>query len=594
MAEDLRQKVQYEMEMAGLDKTGSDLGNIAAQADKAAQGTDKHTRSMRDAQQSVGALERDLKKLVLQYFSIQAAVAAIRAGVEFMRGSVEIAINEIESANKFVVVFGESAEATDARLRAMADSTNRAFSDLRTGASGLQDMLVPMGIARDEAAELSVSFVELANDLSSFNNVETAQVLEAMRSALAGQSEPMRNFGVDLRQASINAELFRMGITEGTAAATEAEKAQAILNIMYRQSADALGDAERTADSAANQIRGLNADVLTFRQELGEAFIPMLETLIPEMRDGFATLGPEVVERVKDMTWALNEFMEVGRDVADFQSQTSFPVWKEYNDLVGYAWVPTEALLDLWRRWRTDAEEADNALGNLDNTIAQHNAIIESLNLKQIEATVGAYDFALAQLAILSATSGLDLALQGQITRIEQMRASMQLAREEAKGDVTLGRVNRTVPEVPAYTYSGGRSTSADNTDVTDPKTGGITKADAMAREIADAMAMQEEYMDSLYEFRASKEAEFQEMVLAQEQVAWESRYEIGMHYAGMMSSMLASEFENGFKDIDKAFGKLAARMMSELVASGLLSWASSLLGGGPVGIFGQIFGGGK
>jgi len=529
-------------------------------AEAASRGQERLTKSSFD-------LSAELKKLLVQYFSIHAAVSAFRSGVDFVRGSIDMAIEEVEAANKFTVVFGASAASTEAELRALAESTNRAFSDLRTGASGLQDMLVPMGIARDEAGELSVAFVELANDLSSFNNVETAQVLEAMRSALAGQSEPMRRFGVDLRVTAINAELLRMGIEGGTEAATEAQKAQAILNIMYRQSADALGDAERTADSAANQIHGLNADVMEFRQELGEAFIPLIETLIPEIREGFATMGPEVVERIKDMTWAFNEFLEVGRDVADFQSQTSFPVWKEYNDLVGYAWVPTEALLDLWRRWRTDAEEANNALGNLDDTIERHNGLIEALNLKQIEVAVSAYDFALAQLAILSATSGLDLALQGQITRIEQMRASMQAARETAKGDVTIGREGRVIDEVGAV-GGGGAAWRKDDRE-TEWKKALLTEKELLDLNL-ERLAVQQQMIDMARGAREEQLA-LEERINEKELAAYQERMAPILSIAQQTTDILVSGMTRGFDNIGEQFQSMLKQMAADYLKSALL-----------------------
>jgi hypothetical protein len=547
-------------------------------AEAASRGQERLTKSSFD-------LSAELKKLLVQYFSIHAAVSAFRSGVDFVRGSIDMAIEEVEAANKFTVVFGASAASTEAELRALAESTNRAFSDLRTGASGLQDMLVPMGIARDEAGELSVAFVELANDLSSFNNVETAQVLEAMRSALAGQSEPMRRFGVDLRVTAINAELLRMGIEGGTEAATEAQKAQAILNIMYRQSADALGDAERTADSAANQIHGLNADVMEFRQELGEAFIPLIETLIPEIREGFATMGPEVVERIKDMTWAFNEFLEVGRDVADFQSQTSFPVWKEYNDLVGYAWVPTEALLDLWRRWRTDAEEANNALGNLDDTIERHNGLIEALNLKQIEVAVSAYDFALAQLAILSATSGLDLALQGQITRIEQMRASMQAARETAKGDVTIGREGRVIDEVGAV-GGGGAAWRKDDRE-TEWKKALLTEKELLDLNL-ERLAVQQQMIDMARGAREEQLA-LEERINEKELAAYQERMAPILSLAQQSADIIGSTMTRNFENIGDQFEAMLKRMAADYLKSVLVKALVGKAGGfflGKGGIF--------
>ena len=46
-----------------------------------------------------------------------------------------------------------------------------------------------MGLAREEAGFMSADMVELAGDLASFNNVDATQVLEAMKSSLAGSSE---------------------------------------------------------------------------------------------------------------------------------------------------------------------------------------------------------------------------------------------------------------------------------------------------------------------------------------------------------------------------------------------------------------------
>ena len=46
--------------------------------------------------------------------------------------------------------------------------------------AGLQDTFVPLGIARDEAAELSKSLVTLAVDVASFNNTADADVITGL------------------------------------------------------------------------------------------------------------------------------------------------------------------------------------------------------------------------------------------------------------------------------------------------------------------------------------------------------------------------------------------------------------------------------
>ena len=52
----------------------------------------------------------------------------------------------------------------------------------------MQDLLVPMGFARDAASEMSKSVTTLAIDLSSFNNIPVDDALLAIRSALIGEA----------------------------------------------------------------------------------------------------------------------------------------------------------------------------------------------------------------------------------------------------------------------------------------------------------------------------------------------------------------------------------------------------------------------
>jgi hypothetical protein len=398
----------------------------------------------------------------------------------------------------------------------------------------------------------------------------------------------MRRFGVDLRVTAINAELLRMGIEGGTEAATEAQKAQAILNIMYRQSADALGDAERTADSAANQIRGLNADVLEFRQELGSAFIPAIEAAVPVLRAAFVEITPEIVETTKNIMWAATEFIKFLSVVSDIDASFGrdlIPGMREYTDGIEYAMSPTQALVDIWGKMREEAERNDVTLGLLDNTMMQHNAIVESLNLKQIEATVGAYDFALAQLAILSATGGLDLALQGQITRIEQMRASMQAAREEAKGDVTVGREGRVIDEVGAVGGGGGVWTKDDRE--TEWKKAVLTEKELLDLNL-ERLAVQQQMIELARGAREEQLA-LEERINEKELAAYQERMAPILSLAQQSADIIGSTMTRNFENIGDQFEAMLKRMAADYLKSVLVKALVGKAGGfflGKGGIF--------
>ena len=85
-----------------------------------------------------------------------------------------------ETQAKFDTVFKELAGSANHWAEDFGDSVGRATQDVQSWMAGLQDTFVPLGIARDEAAELSKSLVTLAVDVASFNNTADADVITGL------------------------------------------------------------------------------------------------------------------------------------------------------------------------------------------------------------------------------------------------------------------------------------------------------------------------------------------------------------------------------------------------------------------------------
>lgn len=207
--------------------------------------------------------------------------------------SVKMASDAEEAANKFNVVMGSAADSTRARLEELTATIPLTRAEMEGMAAGIQDMLVPMGVVRQQAAGMSADMVELAGDLASFNNVGTTQVLEAMQSALAGSSEPMRRFGVDTREARLQALAFSEGLIRQGEKLDNTTRALAVLAAIQQDSTDAMGDAARTVDSTANSFRFLARDVKEIGIQLGNELIPLIQPFVAQLR--------ELVERFADL-----------------------------------------------------------------------------------------------------------------------------------------------------------------------------------------------------------------------------------------------------------------------------------------------------
>lgn len=247
-----------------------------------------------------------------------------------------------EAANKAQVVFGGAF----GRIQAMADGAAKAMGLSKMAAldaaGTFGGLFVAMGIGQEKSADMSLGILQLASDLASFNNVPVEDALMAIRSGLTGEIEPMRRFGVNLTQASIEAEAYRIGlvkanvdtvklrkaqldVTESQRNLTEvtkkygprsieaaqaankvakaqqdvekamagsnieltaAQKAQASYSLIMQQTTVAQGDFARTSDGAANKQRVLAAELENTKARLGEALAPLANAALSTLTTG--------------------------------------------------------------------------------------------------------------------------------------------------------------------------------------------------------------------------------------------------------------------------------------------------------------------
>lgn len=210
--------------------------------------------------------------------------------------ALKLASDAVETANKFDVVMGPAAARMREQLGALTDTIPLTRSEMEGLASGVQDMLVPMGLAREEAAQFSVDMVRLAGDLASFNNTSPEEALRAIQSALAGSSEPMRRFGVDTRVTRLEQIALEEGIIEAGQAMDNQSTALAVMAAIQRDSTDAMGDAARTAGDFAQQTRFVYRELREVGITIGQIVMPAVLPFIRAAGDllrGFQQLpGP--------------------------------------------------------------------------------------------------------------------------------------------------------------------------------------------------------------------------------------------------------------------------------------------------------------
>jgi hypothetical protein len=248
------------------------------------------TADLRDVRRKLGQLEKDtkrtadksaqnMKRLATAIKTVVGAVI-IREFIRAGKSAVDFAANVQEMRDKSSVVFKEFAGEVRKELDEFGAAVGRSSFQLEEMAARVQDTFVPMGFARGEAADLSVRLTKLATDVASLNNEVDSEVMIAFQSALVGNHETVRRFGVVIDEARLKSELFNMGITKSYKQVTAAEKVQARFNIIMAGTEDAHGNAALTADSYVNQVKAMDRELEILTNNIGEAVMPAFRGLV--------------------------------------------------------------------------------------------------------------------------------------------------------------------------------------------------------------------------------------------------------------------------------------------------------------------------
>lgn len=234
-------------------------------------------RSGRGAQETLDGLAKIGKGVLTA--GMVAGGAAIAAVGGLLATTIGPASDLNETVSKVGVVFGKEADNVltfgENSASALGMSTNAALA----AAGTYGNLFRAMGIGEKTSAEMSTSLVQLAADLASFNNASPEDALDALRSGLAGETEPLKRFGINLNDATLKAKALQMGLYDGKGVLDASARAQAAYALIMEQTSLAQGDFARTSGGLANQQRILAANMENLRARVGTSLLPLMTTL---------------------------------------------------------------------------------------------------------------------------------------------------------------------------------------------------------------------------------------------------------------------------------------------------------------------------
>lgn len=228
-------------------------------------------------------------------FNFSAVMVTLKKTFNIIKDGIDLINSYSETLNMFNLVMGDVQEQASKFQTTMATNFGNNSQEQLYYQSLYQSLTESMGIQEKYAYIISENMTKLAYDLSSLYDKNQKDVAEALRSGLIGQTKPVRAFGLDITEASLQPILDSLGIDRTVRELSQAEKEIVRYLALIRQSVIAHGDMANTIESPANQLRILKNQLVECHRWFGALFINLFAKAMPFI-NGFVMAITEVMK----------------------------------------------------------------------------------------------------------------------------------------------------------------------------------------------------------------------------------------------------------------------------------------------------------
>ena len=261
-----------------------------------------NTRFNRDLAKAEKSSRESSKRISKNLAKAAAGLLTVGAGIGFgLFRLAKAASSAQEAVNAVNVEFEEGAHIIHKFAKNSAQAVGLASGEFMQIASQVGALFRNYGLSAEDAAKQTIILTTRAADLASVGDTSVKEALNAMASALRGETEPIRRFSVDVTDATLEMYLLSQGIEKSVTEMSQAEKGMHRYGSMMEQSKRKAGDFAATSGDAANSSKILTAQLKNAAAMMGQGLLPVLEPILLEVRkvvtafSGWAEKNPELV-----------------------------------------------------------------------------------------------------------------------------------------------------------------------------------------------------------------------------------------------------------------------------------------------------------
>lgn len=325
-----------------------------------------HRKSLNGIQQGWSLAKVGVDKFV----GIAAGAFAVDSIIGYGKQLFNTGVQMEAMAKKARTVFGEALPLITSEAEKNARAMGLTNAQYIAAAANIQDLLVPMGFQRKEAANISAQLLNLSGALSEWTGGQrtAAEVSHILNKALLGEREELKSLGIAISEADVKAALAAKGLDKLTGSTLEQAKATATLELILNKSKDAQAQFAEGSDSAVRRQAELSAKISEITEKLATLLLPIFERLVSiasSVVGVFENIVGGIESIIEPAESATKAFDEQAKTVGDLETNI-LPLLDRYDQLAGKTTLNAEEQDELQKIITTVAGVIPTAISGFD------------------------------------------------------------------------------------------------------------------------------------------------------------------------------------------------------------------------------------
>lgn len=298
------------------------LGPLSQKMSTIKTGFNAINQGARKAEQGVKELKDEINTTTLNLSNFIDVAGTMVDGI---RTLVQMFANFMHEATQwdgieyqFGNAFGEQADMYYEKITKITDALSINKQMFMENTAMATSMLVGFGVNAKDAREMGLGYTELAYDIwAAFNNVYNTLdgadgAMAAVRSAIAGEVEPIRRAGFTIVESTLEQTAANHGLKISIETATEAQKSylRYLSLVDQAHSKGIVGTYASEMETAEGMVRTLSQQWKSLTQSFASLFIPILVKVLPYIQ--------AFVDLLKEGVYWFAELLGVEIQAVDF------------------------------------------------------------------------------------------------------------------------------------------------------------------------------------------------------------------------------------------------------------------------------------